>query len=377
MRYVDFKPLREAKKLGRTFNHLEDLVFFHGAEGATEALEHLRDFATENGATSIRMKWDGNPQVYWGRAENGTFSLAGHNGWSRGAMANTAEDLQDFIVNGSGNPKTPEEKAARQEFGSKFASLWDMFERATPTDFRGYVYADALYLDLPQLKDSVYTFCPNPHSQTCYHVRQGSELGKRIAKSKVMVVGHAEFSEFGQSDNSQVPKKDFSEFNESSELIVLGPIYNSKPVKIDTRAIDETEAYAKQHANQVDGFLESMKGLGDLKDILYRFVNQTAKAKKLDQLSPNLFWNWLKTSKVSAGKQARIKELDDKYQHALSAIFELLQRIQGTKDEIIDQIDGEQGDIWDTNGEGRVRYADKDKKFGNIKLVPRKQWVPG
>ena len=375
MRYDDFKP--KAKKLGRAFNHLEDLVFFHGAEGAIEALEHLRDFATDNGAKSIRMKWDGNPQVYWGRDENGNFSLAGHNGWERGAQATSPEQLEDFIVNGSGNPKTPEQKAARQEFGSKFASLWDMFERATPTDFRGYVYADALYLDLPQLKDSVYTFCPNPHSKTCYHVRQESGLGKRIAKSKAMVVGHAGFSEFGQSDEAQVPKKDFSEFNSSSELIVLGPVYNSKPVKVDTRAIDETEAYAKQHANHINSFLESMKGLADLKDIIYRFVNQTAKAKKLDQLSTNLFWSWLKTSKVSVNKQAKIKELDANYQQALSVIFELIQRIQGTKDEIIDQIDGEQGDIWDTNGEGRVRYADKNKKFGNVKLVPRKQWVPG
>jgi hypothetical protein len=158
---------------------------------------------------------------------------------------------------------------------------------------------------------------------------------------------------------------------------VLGPVYNSKPVKVDTRAIDETEAYAKQHANHINSFLESMKGLADLKDIIYRFVNQTAKAKKLDQLSTNLFWSWLKASKVSVNKQAKIKELDDKYQQALSVIFELIQRIQGTKDEIIDQIDGEQGDIWDTNGEGRVRYADKNKKFGNVKLVPRHSWVPG
>jgi hypothetical protein len=45
------------------------------------------------------------------------------------------------------------------------------------------------------------------------------------------------------------------------------------------------------------------------------------------------------------------------------------------KDEVIDQVEGEQGDIWDTNGEGRVRYGG-DKKFGNVKLVPRKRWTP-
>jgi hypothetical protein len=50
--------------------------------------------------------------------------------------------------------------------------------------------------------------------------------------------------------------------------------------------------------------------------------------------------------------------------------------IQRMKDEVIDQVEGEQGDIWDTNGEGRVRYADPNKKFGNVKLVPRKRWTP-
>jgi hypothetical protein len=50
--------------------------------------------------------------------------------------------------------------------------------------------------------------------------------------------------------------------------------------------------------------------------------------------------------------------------------------IQDMKDQIIDQIEGEQGDIWDTQGEGRVRYAGQDKQFGNVKLVPRKRWTP-
>ena len=47
------------KQLGRAFNHLEDLVFFYGSAGTIEALEHLKDFNTEQGAQSIRMKWDG------------------------------------------------------------------------------------------------------------------------------------------------------------------------------------------------------------------------------------------------------------------------------------------------------------------------------
>lgn len=373
MRFREF--VTEAKKLGRAFNHLEDLVFFYGTKGTVEALEHLKDFATEQGSSSIRMKWDGNPQIYWGReTAGGPLVLAGHNGWARGAKSTSPEQVADFIANKSGSPKTPEEQAARQQFAQQFADLYPLFDAATPDDFEGYVYADALFLNPPPVKDGIYTFCPNPKTKTCYHVRAESDLGKRIANAKVMVVGHAYFPEFGQPDSEQQPISDFSRFDNTSDLIVLGPVYNTKPVKINTSEIDRIENFAKQNAAKIDNFLQEVKGLSDLKDILYRYVNQTAKAKQLDDLSEQHFFNWLKNSKVSAGKQAKIQELNNN--NALETIFTLVKNIQAVKDSVIDQIEGEQGDIWDTEGEGRVRYADPSKQFGNVKLVPRKRWTP-
>ena len=376
MRYSEFK-LVEAKQLGRAFNHLEDLVFFYGSDGTIEALEHLKDVATDSGSRSIRMKWDGNPQIYWGRErKGGPLILAGHNAWSKGVAATSEEEVADFISNKSGNPKTPEEKAARSQFAQKFASMYDYFDRATPKDFEGFVYADGLFLDPPQEKDGVYTFCPNPKSQTCYHVRANSELGKRIDRATIMVVGHAFFPKFGMPDSEQQPMQDFSMFDNDPSIVVLGPVYNDKPVQIDTSAIDAVENFVLQNKQAIDGFLAGVPGLADLKNIIYTYVNQTAKAKRLDNLSAEDFSNWLQNSKVSTGKQAKIAELDLQFKGATSAIFELVKMIQRMKDEVIDQIEGEQGDIWDTNGEGRVRYADPNKKFGNVKLVPRKRWTP-
>jgi len=376
MRYSEFK-LVEAKQLGRAFNHLEDLVFFYGSDGTIEALEHLKDVATDSGSRSIRMKWDGNPQIYWGRErKGGPLILAGHNAWSKGVAATSEEEVADFISNKSGNPKTPEEKAARSQFAQKFASMYDYFDRATPKDFEGFVYADGLFLDPPQEKDGVYTFCPNPKSQTCYHVRANSELGKRIDRATIMVVGHAFFPKFGMPDSEQQPMQDFSMFDNDPSIVVLGPVYNDKPVQVDTSAIDNVENFVSQNKQAIDGFLAGVPGLADLKNIIYTYVNQTAKAKRLDNLSAEDFSNWLQNSKVSTGKQAKIAELDLQFKGATSAIFELVKMIQRMKDEVIDQIEGEQGDIWDTNGEGRVRYADPNKKFGNVKLVPRKRWTP-
>ncbi len=381
MRAREFLKEAEAaaqKKLGRAFNHLEDLVFFHGSKGTMEALEHLKEVATEAGSKTLRMKWDGNPQIYWGRAQaGGPLILAGHNGWSRGAATDNPKDLHDFILHKSGNPKTPEDLKNRQAFAKEFASLYSLFDAATPKDFVGFVYADGLFLRQPKVDAAgVYTFCPNPKSQTCYHVRADTPLGQQISQAKVMVVGHAYFPEFGLDDSAQQPIDDFSMFNSNPALIVQGPVYNSNPVALDTSAIDQVEVYLQQHAAQIDGFLQGTAGLGDLKNILYTYVNQSAKAKNLDQLSSQDFFTWLKSSKVSLPKQTKIEQLAQQNANALEAIFGLVGRIMTLKDKVIAQVEQGQGEIWDTHGEGRVRYADPNKQFGNVKFVPRKRWTP-
>lgn len=382
MRATEFlfeaQRVQEAKSLGRAFNHLEDLVFFYGTEGVEEALSHLRDVATAEGSQSIRMKWDGAPQVYWGReTRGGPLLLAGHNGWGRGVKTDNPKELQDFIANGSGNPRTPEEKANRDQFAANFASWYPYFDRATPDEFVGFVYADGLFFERPELdNEGVYNFCPNPKSQTCYHVKADSDLGQRISKADIMVVGHGYFPEYGMPDQAQKPMDDFSMFNSTPELIVMGPIYNTKPVTVELNRLDDTQEFARRHARNIDGFLEGMKGLSDLKEIIYRYVNQSAKAKQLDDLSAQHFFTWLENSNVSQNKQTKIAELNNTYGNAIDQIIMLVKMIQAVKDEVIDQVEGPQGDIWDTHGEGRVRYAGDDKKFGNVKFVPRKRWTP-
>ena len=378
MRLLELKEAVDPK-LGRAFNHLEDLVFFYGSKGAIEALEHLKDMNTEQGSSSVRMKWDGNPQIYWGR-ENGVFVPPhGHAQWSKGVRPSSGADVSEYIMS-TGKAATPEEVSARQQFADKFASLAPLFEPGTPEQLDGsdtfYVYADALFLERPELVDGVYSFHPNPKSDTTYHVRADSELGRRIAQAEVMVVGHAYFTAHGQPDSAQIPINDFTAFNSNPKLIVLGPIYNVAPVKIDTTMIDQVEQHIKQYGNQMDTLLQGVAGLSDLKQIIYTYVNQSAKAKQLDNVSTPHFMQWM-TTKVSAPKQAKIKELNQSHGNVLDEMFKIVRAIQILKDNVIDQIEsGPRADIWDTHGEGRVRYADQTKQFGNVKFVPRKRWTP-
>lgn len=365
------------KPLGRAFNHLEDLTFFYGSLGVCEAVSHLHDMATKQGSNSIRMKWDGSPQIYWGREHaGGPLVLASHNSWSRGVKTQSPQEIRDFIINQSGNAQTSQEIAARKKFADQFGDLYAYFDSATPEDFQGFVYADALFLEQPTSTNQTFSFSPNAHSQTCYHVSVNSDLGKRIQLADVMVVGHAYFPKFGMLDHEQQPISDFEMFNNNHKLIVLGPVYNQSLIDVNLDATREIIHTLEQHCHNIDQFLETRKGLSDLKNIIYRYVNQSAKNQQLDDIGTEHFMIWMKNSTVSSNKQQKIKELNLQFDNPIGAMLKLVTMIQNIKDDIINQLEDTKGEIWDTNGEGRVRYADASKQFGNIKLVPRKRWTP-
>jgi len=378
MKAIEFiyeaRNLFELKQLGRTFNHLEDLVFFYGAAGVKEALDHLREITQDKGSTSIRMKWDGKPTVYWGReVAGGPLLVTGTAGWGRNVKLDSAEELYNFIATG-----TKAAGPAREQFAKLFASLYAPLDAATPKDFVGFVYGDLMFSTRPELDNNgIYNFCPNENSGTCYHVSQDSDLGKRISQADAMIVGHAYYPEYGMNQNDQQPIDDFSQFNNTAPIIVLGPVYNKKPIKVDTSAIDQADKYVSQHGKNIDTFIAGVKGLSDVKEIIYKYVNQTAKARQLDKLSSKHFYQWLANSTVSQPKQAKIQELDQAYNNVTEEIFTLVKIIQVAKNSVIDQLEDQEGEIWDTKGEGHVRYGDDKKQFGNVKFVPRHKWQPG
>jgi hypothetical protein len=382
------------EKYGRPFNHPEHLVFFKCSAGTLEALTHFKEIAEEKeGGTTVRRKWDGNPQVYWGREKkNGPLILAGHNQWSRGVKATSQHDVYDFIANQSGKVKTPEEQKQRQQFATNFANLYPLFDAATPKNFVGFVYADNLFgvepnnpkqLEKPtkEYPQGIWTFCPNPISKTCYHVDAGSELGQRIAKAQVMVVGHATFDSFGAPDREQQPMDDFEMFNQTAGLIVQGPIYTDTAPEVDTSPIDSMMQYVEQHGSAIDNFLGSLPD-PDKNGIFYPFFNQMSNLhaqgkQNFESISGKTFIDWMQSKGVSAKKQQHIINMIQEHPGGLDAIFFLIKGIRNMKDQIDAGIRQQpRKEIWDTNSEGHVRYAQKHHKYGNIKIVPT-TWVPG
>jgi hypothetical protein len=388
---------------GRAFNHPEHFVFFHGAEGALEALQHYQEVAVEpEGETTVRGKWDGNPQVYWGReVAGGPLILAGHNGWGKGGR-NTGTTMDDFtspeavhnfILNKSGSPKTPQEVAERKRFADEFSSLYPIFDAATPADFVGFLYADALFLSSTkpkldsvtrdplgiasvvkeEIEGGVYNIHPNPKSKTVYHVAGESELGARIAQAQAMVVGHGTFDRFGAPDNEQTPKEDFSEFNQTTALIVQGPTYTSTPPKHDMQNVDKLKALA---TNKITQFTDSITK-SDKNGIFYPFANEKSKQGQFSAINNDMLYQWMAQKGVSPKKVEAYKQLNTTLGDPLSDIWKLMQGLRNLKDSQHQSFKSmPRSEIWDSNGEGHVRYADPVKhKFGNVKFVPT-SWTP-
>ena len=72
------ESLTEAAKVGREYQHLEDLVFVKGSQGGMAAADILEKLGSDSG--DVAIKWDGNPTIYWGREPDGQFVLVGKNG---------------------------------------------------------------------------------------------------------------------------------------------------------------------------------------------------------------------------------------------------------------------------------------------------------
>jgi len=353
------------KKVGREFDHLEDLVFTDPSKGASRAVQILKGL--EQDASDVAVKWDGNPTVYWGRDDDGTFRMVGKNNWGREeGKSSSPEELEKFILS-RGKAEDWREKFARD-----MANLWPIFEKATPTDYKGYVYGDLLYHPGKEYEgaDGYISFTPN---QTTYNVKVDSGIGRRIAKSKVAVAAHQVYGYFG--DKSGEPINDVEQFNGTGDLVVLGQQYVSKTPAVDVDNLVSIEKVAHRAQKSISRFFSPVPGLSDLANIFYTFINQMSRAKKLNELSVDAFMNWLQNSKVSANKQQKIINIAKEQSQTMSDIFYLVRELMKAKDEVIAELDAAEGDVTATTkgkpgGEGYVKTKDK------VKLVPRDRWTP-
>lgn len=346
------------KKVGREFNHLEDLVFTE-PNGAQRAIQVLKDLAKPE--SKISIKWDGNPTVYWGREPDGTFRMVGKNNWGREeGRSNSPEELKQFIMSrGKGEDW-------REKFAGDMAAMWNYFEAATPEDFRGYVYGDILFHPGKPYSggDGKISFTPN---QTTYEVKATSPIGQRLGKAKIAVAVHKHLDFFGDKTGEDI--SDVESLSDNPDVVIFGLTYVSHRPAVNADNLGKIESLAKNQ-QAINKFLTPVAGMGYLQSELYTFVNSQSKAKQLDNINSNAFFQFLQKTPAKATK---VKAHIDANPGVLDSLFDLVREIMAAKNEVIAELDAAKGDIvahtgGKPGGEGYV--------VGDTKFVPRDRWTP-
>jgi hypothetical protein len=361
MRAFEFLFEAEApKSVGREFNHLEDLVFTE-ANGAQRAIKVLKSLASPE--KKISIKWDGNPTVYWGRDNDGTFRMVGKNNWGREeGKSSTPQELQQFIMSrGKG-------EEWREKFAGDMAAMWPVFEAATPKDFIGYVYGDILFHPGKSYQgaDGRLTFTPN---QTSYSVKGNSEVGRKIAAAEVAVAAHKVFEYFGDKSGQDFTQPEM--FGSNPKLLVFGQTYVSSRPAVNADNLGEIEKLANNQ-DAINKMLAPVPGMGYLQSEIYSFVNTQAKAKMFDKIDAESFMAHLQKAPAKA---AKITAHVQKFPGVLETMFTLVSEIMKAKNEVIAELDQAEGDIVASTGgkPGGEGYVSSDD---SVKLVPRDRWTP-
>jgi Family of unknown function (DUF6267) len=374
---VSPKQINEASapSVGRKYQHIEDLIFTNGSVGGLHAIERLRHMTTKGG--TIELKWDGSPVVYWGRDEQGRFHMFPKNAWDyikRGTthtksgvstMMNDPDDVMQFLL-GTGRTE-PGKESQRQTFAQDMASLWPYFETISPES--GFLEGGILFdpSQPPVLNPTTgdYDFTPNI---TSFHIPSNSDLGKKIAKAKVMVAATGYYTHIGGEEGRYANAEQLS----TRDVIVQGTTYVEHPPKIDHAGLDHAEEYIKKNKALIDSFIAGQPGLSNPGDKLYTFFNQNLRVAGVKQK----FVDWA-NSTLSAGQAQKLIS-----HPGLDAVLTAVEMLTHEKMKVISALStGTHGGIRQTKPEGYVQ-AHPGGKFKYdlpgqfVKTIDQANWAP-
>ena len=330
---------------------------------------------------SIELKWDGMPVVYWGRDEKGVFRMIPKNAWaylksgktqtSSGAstLMNSAEDVYKFIMGTGGADDS------RSGFAKQFASLWPYFEKISPK--RGFLEGGLLFYPgtkpdgqsaMPVLnpRTNTYDFKPNI---TAFHVPADSELGKRIAKAKVMVAATGYYDSIGAEEGRAQNAQSLS----TSDVIVQGTTYVEEMPGVSTEGLDRVETFIKANAQKIDNYLAPKPGLKSPGGELYTYLNQHLRTSGLLKDFPD----WARQNLSS--KKAEMMLADTE---GLKATLGAVEALSNEKTKIIKSLSlGLHGGIMQTNPEGYAQaHPEINFKYDLpgqfLKLIDQLNWKP-
>ena len=311
--------------------HLEDLVFRHGAAGITTALA-IAQHATEQPRT-VTAKWDGKPAVIWGRKPStGEFVLTDGSGFeAKGydGLATSPAMMADIQRRRSGE---------REGLINLYRTLWPVLEASLPTNFRGYVKGDLLYMDTPPVEAGNYVFRPNT---VTYKIPVKSALGQRIGNSNIGVAVHSMYADAGE------PRQPLSgvKFNDVPGLMLERPATPSS-LELNQAIVKQLKSIVRSQGNNMKVLFNPAElraqQVTDLFKLAVDFIN-TKVGGPLEPANKLIveFGEWLKT-RVTPRKFNNIVEYlknPSTNQEALSAAFVAFELLHELKVDLLRQAD--------------------------------------
>ena len=296
--YVALVEAEQAGVGGRAkgIEHLEDLVFRRGTQGIRDALAIVQH-ATEQPKTTT-AKWDGKPAVIFGRKPlNGEFVLTDGSGFeAKGydGLATSPQMMADIQNKRSGD---------RTELIQIYSTLFPVLEAALPSNFRGYVKGDLLYMQTPPEIAGNYVFEPNTIE---YKIPAKSSLGQRIGNSNIGIAIHSMYADQGDARQPLSGVK----FNEVPGLMLEKPATPSQ-LQSETNAEKQLKQLIKSQGKAIDILFNPAElrahKITDLAKLCVDFINTKVGAPLNGATLLPEFGEWLQT-KVTPQKFRNIVE---------------------------------------------------------------------
>lgn len=267
--------------------HLEDLIFNQGYQGATSAIDYVESLrkmlADGTGSTaSVTVKWDGSPAVFCGiDPQDGRFFVGTKSIFAKEPkLCKTAKNIQKYYED-------------KPELAEK---LYQALKHLPKLNIGGVVQGDLMFTegDVSTAKikgDDCYVFTPNTIT---YAVPTNTGIGERIGRAKLGIIFHTSYegpdianlkASYGVNTASFTPHKDVwfddATYKDYTGVASLTPQEDSHITKMLFAATQTLEKVGKAKIDTVLGDRQFSKTIKP-------FVNQ--QVRKGEQITdPNKF----------------------------------------------------------------------------------------
>jgi hypothetical protein len=225
---------------------------------------------------------------------------------------------------------------SRDELIQLYAKLFPILEAAVPTNFRGYVKGDLLYMDTPPLEAGNYVFKPNTVQ---YRIPAKSALGQRIGNSNIGIAMHSMYADQGEARQPMSRVK----FNDVPGLLLIEPIAG-KEIVPNAKLINDIKSLLRSKGPAIDTLfnpaeLRAMQ-ITDLAKLCVDYINYRIGSGHFENLLGE-FGEWLQ-GKVTPRKFNNIIEYlqnPSSNKDGLAAAFTLFIMLHDLKLDVLKQLD--------------------------------------